>query len=99
MFLCNSGAEANEAALKLARRYQSVSGRPERVEIVSMLQSFHGRTYGALSATGQPKYHKGFGPMLPGFVYATFNDLEDVLSKCGARTAAISAGSVNTTWK
>lgn len=89
VFLCNSGAEANEAALKLARRYQSVSGRPERVEIVSMLQSFHGRTFGALSATGQPKYHKGFGPMLPGFVYATFNDLEDVLAKCGERTAAI----------
>lgn len=90
VFLCNSGAEANEAAIKLARRYQKeVAGAPERVEIVTMHHSFHGRTMGALSATGQPKYHKGFEPMLPGFVYATFNDLEDVIAHCNERTAAV----------
>lgn len=90
VFLCNSGAEANEAAIKLCRRYQSeIAGAPERVEIVTMLKSFHGRTMGALSATGQPKYHKGFGPMLPGFVYAPYNDLDAVLGACNAHTAAI----------
>lgn len=90
VFLCNSGAEANEAAIKLARRYQYEAAKaPERVEIVTMLQSFHGRTMGALSATGQPKYHKGFGPMLPGFVYAEFNNLESVISCCNERTAAV----------
>ena len=90
VFLCNSGAEANEAAIKLARRYQrEVAGQPQRVEIVTMHQSFHGRTMGALSATGQPKYHKGFEPMLPGFVHAPFNDLEAVLACCHERTAAI----------
>jgi predicted acetylornithine/succinylornithine family transaminase len=90
VFLCNSGAEANEAALKLARRYQkTVGGQPERFEIITMTNSFHGRTYGAITATGQPKYHKGFEPLLPGFVYATFNDLADVTSKVTAHTAAI----------
>jgi acetylornithine/N-succinyldiaminopimelate aminotransferase len=90
VFLCNSGAEANEAALKLARRYQSVvQGKPERFEFITMKSSFHGRTYGAITATGQPKYHKGFEPMLPGFVYGTFNDLEDITSLVGPHTAAI----------
>lgn len=90
VFMCNSGAEANEAAMKLARRYQKVvAGKPERFEFITMHNSFHGRTYGAITATGQPKYHKGFEPMLPGFVYATFNDLEDVRSKVGPNTAAI----------
>lgn len=90
VFLCNSGAEANESAIKLARRYQyEVRGEKNRVEIVTMHKSFHGRTYGALTATAQPKYHKGFGPMLPGFQHATFNDLKDVQSKVGPKTAAV----------
>ena len=90
VFLCNSGAEANEAALKLARRYQrDVVGEQDKYEIVSMRKSFHGRTYGALSATAQPKYHKGFEPMVPGFVSADFNDLESVREVVTERTAAI----------
>lgn len=90
VFLCNSGAESIEAALKLARRYQKVvAGKPEKFRIVSMLKSFHGRTMGALTATGQPKYHKGFEPMVPGYDYAEFNNLEDVASKVGPNTAAV----------
>ena len=90
VFLCNSGAEANEAAIKIARRYQRVvAGREDRYEIITMNKSFHGRTYGALSATAQPKYHKGFEPMLPGFVYADYNDLESVAAQVTDRTAAI----------
>ena len=90
VFLCNSGAEANEAALKLARRYQrEVAGRDDKYEIVTMRQSFHGRTFGAITATGQPKYHAGFEPMVPGFDYADFNDLDDVRAKVGERTAAV----------
>ena len=65
VFFCNSGTEANEAALKLARRYQIVTrGQPERTEIVAFDNSFHGRTLGALSVTGQPKYREGFGPLV-----------------------------------
>jgi predicted acetylornithine/succinylornithine family transaminase len=90
VFLCNSGAEANEAAMKLARRYQKVvAEKPEKFRIVSMLKSFHGRTMGAITATGQPKYHKGFEPLVPGFDYAEFNNLEDVASKVGPDTAAV----------
>ena len=90
VFLCNSGAEANEAAIKLARKYQrEIHGQAERFEIISFASSFHGRTYGALSATAQPKYHKGFEPMLPGFVTATFNDLQSVTKVVSDRTAAI----------
>ena len=90
VFLCNSGAEANEASIKLARAYQrNVLGKKDRYEIITFAHSFHGRTYGALSATAQPKYHKGFEPMLPGFVTATYNDLESVKAVIGERTAAI----------
>lgn len=90
VFLCNSGAEANEASIKLARKYQrEVKGKQDCYEIVTFAYSFHGRTYGALSATAQPKYHKGFGPMLPGFVTATYNDLASVEAVCNERTAAI----------
>jgi len=73
-FFCNSGTEANEAAIKLARLW----GGPKRFGIISMFDSFHGRTMGALSATGQPKYHAGVGPLLPGFQYAPFGDLAAV---------------------
>src|ERR1051325_1432641 len=71
-FFCNSGTEANEAAIKLAR----LNGKPNgRYKIITMLNSFHGRTMGALSATAQPKYHKGVEPILAGFSYAPFGDL------------------------
>jgi acetylornithine/succinyldiaminopimelate/putrescine aminotransferase len=72
-FFCNSGAEANEAALKLARKYMSTRGEA-RHEIITTHDSFHGRTYGSLAATGQPKYHEGFEPMPQGFVYVPRND-------------------------
>ncbi len=76
-FFCNGGAEANEAALKLARRYWMIKGTPKPEAIVAQ-QSFHGRTLGALTATGQPKYHQGFEPLLPGFHYAPYDDVEAV---------------------
>lgn len=89
VFFSNSGSEANEAAIKLARRYQRVVKGTPRFEIISFKDSFHGRTYGSLSATGQPKYHEGFEPMLPGIKYATFNDLQSVQELVGPHTAAI----------
>ena len=73
-FFCNSGTEANEAAIKLAR----LNGKPGRYKIITTLNSFHGRTFGALSATGQPKYHQGLEPLLAGFSYAPFGDLAAV---------------------
>jgi predicted acetylornithine/succinylornithine family transaminase len=84
-FFCNSGAEANEAAIKLAR----LNGRPGRYKIVTMLNSFHGRTMGALSATAQPKYHQGVEPMLPGFNYAPFGDLDAAAKLIDSETCAI----------
>ncbi|MFB6262920.1 MAG: acetylornithine transaminase [Bradymonadaceae bacterium] len=90
VFFCNSGAEANEAALKLARRYQSeVAGEPDRKTIVSMEGSFHGRTMGAITATGQSKYHAGFEPMLPGVEYMPFGKLEAIDRHVGDQTAAV----------
>jgi len=80
VFFCNSGAEANEAAIKLARKSASERGITDPV-IVTAVQSFHGRTLAALSATGQPKYHKGFGyggEMVQGFEYVTYNDAEEL---------------------
>ena len=78
-FFCNSGAEANEAALKLARKFASRTSQETSANwVITMQQSFHGRTYGAITATGQEKYHKGFAPMMPGFRYAVFNDLSSV---------------------
>lgn len=80
VFFCNSGAEANEGAIKLARKSASERGITDPV-IVTALQSFHGRTLAALSATGQPKYHKGFsygGDMVQGFEYVVYNDVEDL---------------------
>ena len=89
VFFCNSGTEANEAAIKLARRYaQNIFG-PERHEIVTMLNSFHGRTLASLTATGQPALQKGFGPLVPGFQYVPFNDLEALEASLTPQTAAI----------
>jgi acetylornithine/N-succinyldiaminopimelate aminotransferase len=90
-FFCNSGAEANEAAIKLARLNGRGSGPNggQRYKIITMLNSFHGRTMGALSATAQPKYHQGVGPMLPGFAYAPFGDLDAVAKLIDAETIAV----------
>ncbi len=82
-FFCNSGAESNEAAIKLARKATGKS------DIITFTQSFHGRTFGAMSATGQSKIQDGFGPLLPGFSYARFNDIESVKTLVTEQTAAI----------
>ncbi len=89
VFFCNSGAEANEAAIKLARLYAHQRHGPERSEIVTMLDSFHGRTMGTLTATGQAKVQKGFEPLLPGFKYVPFNDLGAVEQALDGKTAAV----------
>jgi predicted acetylornithine/succinylornithine family transaminase len=84
-FFCNSGAEANEAAIKLARLHTPAG----RYKIITFEGGFHGRTYGAVTATAQPKYHEDIGPMLPGFVYAPFGDLDAVRKIVDGETAAI----------
>ena len=76
--LCNSGAEANEAAIKLARKYYYRQKEGKRNTIIVFKNSFHGRTLATLTATGQPKYQEGFAPLPPGFVYAEFNQLDTV---------------------
>jgi predicted acetylornithine/succinylornithine family transaminase len=94
-YFCNSGAEANEAAIKLARRYfrapdASVKRRaPERYKIITMERSFHGRTYGAMSATAQSKIHLGHEPLVPGFVYVPFDDVDAVAKAITDETAAV----------
>ncbi|MDD2904375.1 MAG: acetylornithine transaminase [Syntrophales bacterium] len=80
VFFANSGAEVNEGAIKLCRKYARERHGPGRHHIISMLNSFHGRTLGALSATGQEKFWQGFEPLLPGFIFVPFNDL-DALDK------------------
>ena len=76
-FLCNSGAEANEAAIKLARKWASAQGRPSSRRVILTFEgSFHGRTLATVTATAQPKYHEGFEPLPEGFRYAAFNDIE-----------------------
>jgi len=89
VFLCNSGTEANEAAIKLARRHAQNTFGPERYEILTMLNSFHGRTLASLTATGQPALQKGFGPLVPGFRYIPFNDMEALEASLTPQTAAI----------
>ena len=84
-FFCNSGAEANEAAIKLARLHTP----PQRYKIITFEGGFHGRTYATTSATAQPKYHEDIGPLLPGFCYAPYGDLEAVRAKIDDETAAI----------
>lgn len=85
-FFCNSGAEANEAAIKLARLHGSADGR---FRIISFERGFHGRTFGALTATAQPKYHEGLGPMMAGFRYAAMDDLDGVRKLVDDETCAI----------
>jgi acetylornithine/N-succinyldiaminopimelate aminotransferase len=89
-FFCNSGTEANEAALKIARRYQiAVKGEPNRTEFVACEGSFHGRTMGALSVTGQPKYRQNFGPLVPGTKFIPFADLEAARAAIDDKTCAV----------
>ena len=87
-FFCNSGAEANEAAIKIARKYAADNGN-NAYEIITMDNSFHGRTMATITATGQTKYHKGFEPMLPGFNYVPFDDLDAVTQAITTQTCAI----------
>jgi acetylornithine aminotransferase len=89
VFFCNSGAEANEAAIKLARRYGHERHGAKRFEVITMKNSFHGRTLGMLTATGQEKVQKGFEPLMPGFAYAPFNDFSALESMVNEQTAAI----------
>jgi len=90
VFFCNSGTEANEAALKLARRYQIVTRKqPERVELVAFDNGFHGRTLGALSVTGQPKYREGFGPLVTPVKFIPFGDIAAARAAITERTAAV----------
>lgn len=89
VFFCNSGAEANEAAIKLARRYGHEKHGADRFEIITMKNSFHGRTMATLTATGQEKVQKGFEPLVPGFVYAPFNDFPAIESLVTDKTTAI----------
>ena len=89
VFFCNSGAEAMECAIKVARKYQSASGAPERYRIITFEGSFHGRTLATLAAAGQKKYLDGFGPEVDGFDHMPFGDLEAVKRAIGPETAAI----------
>jgi acetylornithine/N-succinyldiaminopimelate aminotransferase len=89
IFFCNSGTEANEGAIKLARKYFFDQGQSERNQIITMHNSFHGRTLGSLSATAQKKFHTGFKPLLPGFKYVPFNDLPAAQKAITPRTCAI----------
>ena len=86
VFFCNSGAEANEGALKFAKKYGADTGR---FEIITMKQSFHGRTLAAMTATGQEKFHEGFQPLLEKFLHADFNDLESVKKLVTDKTIAV----------
>ena len=88
-FFCNSGAEANEAAIKLARRYAHHHYGPNRFEIITMVNSFHGRTLATLTATGQAKVQEGFEPLLPGFINVPLNSLEALEEAVSDRTAAV----------
>ncbi|MGN6230026.1 MAG: aspartate aminotransferase family protein [Trinickia sp.] len=88
-FFANSGAEANEAALKLARRVAIERHGPEKIEIVSFKQSFHGRTFFTVSVGGQPKYAEGFGPVPAGIVHLPYNDIEAARAAIGPKTCAV----------
>lgn len=89
VYFANSGTEANEAAMKMARRYMQVVKGENRFEFVCALKSFHGRTWAAISATGQAKYHQGFAPLVPGFKHVPYNDLEAMKQAITPQTCAI----------
>ncbi len=89
VFFCNSGSESIEAALKLARKYAKYKGYENRYEFITMKNSFHGRTMGAISLTGQTKYQKGLAPLLPSVKYAEFNNFESVKNLVNSNTCAV----------
>jgi acetylornithine/N-succinyldiaminopimelate aminotransferase len=89
VFFCNSGAEANEGAFKLARKYAKEKMGKDRYEIITMERSFHGRTLATLTATGQEKFHKGYEPLMPGFKYVPFNDIGAVENGINSKTCAV----------
>lgn len=89
-FFCNSGAEANEAAIKLARKYAADKGKPpEKREIITFIGSFHGRTLATVTATAQPKYQAGFEPLPAGFTYVPFNDFSAIEKAISDKTCAV----------
>ena len=89
VFFCNSGAEANESALKLARKFSLRQGKKNRYEVITMHYSFHGRTFATLSATAQKKFHTGFEPLLPGFHHVPFNDIGALKKAVNKNTCAV----------
>jgi acetylornithine/N-succinyldiaminopimelate aminotransferase len=88
-FFCNSGAEAVECAIKIARKYQSASGHPEKYRLIACTGSFHGRTLATLAAAGNAKYIDGFGPPVDGFDHVSFGNLNEMRAKVSAETAGI----------
>ena len=89
VFFCNSGAEANEGAIKLARKYAKEKMEGDRYEIITMERSFHGRTLATLTATGQEKFQKGFSPLMPGFKYIPFDNPEALRKAIDSKTCAV----------
>ncbi|HXZ02719.1 MAG TPA: aspartate aminotransferase family protein [Stellaceae bacterium] len=89
VFFCNSGAEAVECAIKVARKYQAETGHPERYRLIACTGSFHGRTLSTLAAAGNEKYLKGFGPPAPGFDHVAFGNLNEMRAAIGKETAGI----------
>ena len=89
VFFCNSGAEANEAAIKLARKWGKSKGSGAKFEIVTARDSFHGRTMGSITATAQPKYQQAFEPLVPGFQYVAFNDIAELQNAVSDATCAV----------
>jgi len=89
IFFCNSGAEANEAAIKLARKYAHENMGPDRFELITMKDSFHGRTMATITATGQEKFQYGFTPLLEGFTYVPFNDLKALEKAISGKTCGV----------
>ncbi|WBW95695.1 aspartate aminotransferase family protein [Oceanirhabdus sp. W0125-5] len=89
VFFCNSGTEAVEGAIKVARKYGKVNGGEDKNKIIYMKNSFHGRTMGALSITGQPKYQNSFKPLIGGTVEAEFNNIDDIKEKIDCNTCAV----------
>ncbi len=89
VFFCNSGAEANEAAIKLARKYFKEKGEPQRYRVIAMKDSFHGRTLATLAATGQEKIQQGFEPIMDGFDHVPFNDLDAIRAAITDQTCAV----------
>ena len=89
VFFTNSGTEAIEGSLKLTRKYHSANGHPERIDIIGFQGAFHGRSYAAINAAGNPSYVEGFGPRLPGYLQVPFGDLAAVKAAIGPTTAGI----------